>query len=121
MEDSKAGTVSAARRNGGMNDSIISSRKNNPDKAISYLETDVFERLVPFWKLQCYFTQNGYSDFYPDLFEKMRNSEKEHPELKDLDIHENVVPFQLNFVRGASLVAGKIFIPILKRSAFSKF
>lgn len=118
MDDSKAGTVSAARRNGGMNDSIISSRKNNPDKAISYLETDVFERLVPFWKLQCYFTQNGYPDFYPDLYEKMRNSEKEHPELKDLDRHENVVPFQLNFIRGASLVAGKNLYPYFEAFGF---
>ena len=101
-----------------MNDSIISSCKENPDKAISYLETDVFERLVPFWKLQCYFTQNGYPDFYPDLYEKMRNSEKEHPELKDLDRSSNVVPFQLNFIRGASLLAGKNLYPYFEKFGF---
>lgn len=118
LEDSKAGTVSPSRRAGGMNDSIISSCKVNPDKAISYLETDVFERLVPFWKLQCYFTQNGYPDFYPDLYEKMRNSEKEHPELKDLDRSSNVVPFQLNFIRGASLLAGKNLYPYFEKFGF---
>lgn len=49
--------------------SIIES---NPK--ISYLQDeDVFNRLVPFWQLHLYFTQNGYPDFYADLMEEMRN------------------------------------------------
>lgn len=113
-----AGKVSKARAEGGMNDSIIVSCKENPDLGLSYLETDVFERLVPFWKLQCYFTQHGMPDFYPDLYEKMRQSEKEHPELKDLDRHKNVVPFQLNFIKGASLVAKKNLYPYFEKFGF---
>jgi hypothetical protein len=40
----------------------------------SYLaEKDVFDRLIPFWQLHLYFTQNGKPDFYADLMEEMRN------------------------------------------------
>lgn len=118
LQDGMAGKVSKARAEGGMNDSIIVSCKENPDLGLSYLETDVFERLVPFWKLQCYFTQHGMPDFYPDLYEKMRQSEKDHPELKDLDRHKNVVPFQLNFIKGASLVAKKNLYPYFEKFGF---
>lgn len=34
--------------------------------------TDVFQRLVPFWQLHLYFTRQGYPDFYPDLMIAMR-------------------------------------------------
>ena len=41
---------------------------------ISFLQDpDVFNRLVPFWQLHLYFTQQGYADFYPDLMEELRN------------------------------------------------
>lgn len=118
LDGTRFGDVSEARIKGGMNDSIIASVDVNPDKALSYLEIDVFERLVPFWKLQCYFTKNGYPDFYPDLYEKMRNSEKDYPELKTMNRHENVVPFQLNFIRGASIVSGKNLYPYFEAFGF---
>jgi hypothetical protein len=39
----------------------------------SYLAAgNVFDRLVPFWQLQLYFTQNGRPDFYADVMEEMR-------------------------------------------------
>lgn len=52
-----------------------SARKNiidaSPKK--SFLDgTDVFDRLVPFWQLQLYFSQNGRPDFYADVMEQMR-------------------------------------------------
>lgn len=118
LEGTRFGSVSKARVKGGMKDSIISSKYKNPDYALSYLEVDNFERLVPFWKLQCYFTKKGYKDFYPDLYEKMRNSEKDYPELKSLDRHKNVVPFQLNFIRGASIVSGKNLYPYFEAYGF---
>jgi len=60
------------------------------DKGISYMDfpgkagndtnqyggsgnTDVFQRLVPFWQLYLYFNEQGYRDFYPDLMIAMRN------------------------------------------------
>jgi hypothetical protein len=48
-------------------DSIIARK-------ICYLQDkDVFNRLVPFWQLQLYFSGVGnYKDFYPDLFESFR-------------------------------------------------
>lgn len=118
LENEMSGSVSEARVKGGMKDSVISSTDVNPDYALSYLETEFFERLVPFWKLQCYFTKNGYPDFYPDLYEKMRNSEKDYPELKDFNRHENVVPFQLNFIRGASVVSVKNLYPFFEAYGF---
>jgi len=62
------------------------------DKGISYMDfpgkadentnqyggkgnTDVFQRLVPFWQLHLYFTSQGYPDFYPDLMIAMRKQE----------------------------------------------
>ena len=52
-----------------------SARRNiieaNPKR--SFLDVaDVFDRLVPFWQLQLYFTQNGKPDFYADVMEEMR-------------------------------------------------
>ena len=44
------------------------------DPKISYLaDPDVFNRLVPFWQLHLYFTQNGRPDFYADVMGQMRN------------------------------------------------
>ncbi len=65
------------------------ARKTILDKGISYMDfpgragnntnqyggdgnTDVFERLVPFWQLYLYFKREGYPDFYPDLMVAMR-------------------------------------------------
>lgn len=40
----------------------------------SYLhDPNVFNRLVPFWQLHLYFTDNGYPDFYGDVMEVMRS------------------------------------------------
>lgn len=60
------------------------ARQKNYDKArasiigkgISYLhDADVFNRLVPFWQLQLYFSQNGKPDFYADVMERMRRTD----------------------------------------------
>ncbi|WP_352421384.1 M60 family metallopeptidase [Proteiniphilum sp.] len=67
------------------------ARETILDKGISYLyflgkdvsssqyggdgNTDVFHRLVPFWQLHLYFTEQGYPDFYPDLMIAMRQQE----------------------------------------------
>lgn len=67
------------------------ARETILDKGISYLyfpgeevtgnqyggggNTDVFQRLVPFWQLHLYFTEQGYPDFYPDLMIAMRKQE----------------------------------------------
>ena len=119
LNDGMAGKVSKARVEAGMTDTLIASAKGpRADYALSYLEVDNFERLVPFWKLQCYFVKNGKPDFYPDLYEKMRNSERDYPELAKLDRRKNVVPFQFNFVRGASLVAGKNLYPYFEAYGF---
>ena len=119
LENGMAGKASKARQAGGMTDTLIyASDGDRADYALSYLETENFERLVPFWTLQCYFSKHGKPDFYPDLYEKMRNSEKEYPELAHADRHENVVPFQLNFIRGASLVAGKNLYPYFEAYGF---
>jgi hypothetical protein len=38
-----------------------------------FLDSDVFCKLVPFWQLQIYFSNvKGYTDFYKDVFEKLR-------------------------------------------------
>lgn len=65
------------------------AREKILDKGISYMDfpgkagkntnqyggddnTDVFQRLVPFWQLYLYFKAQGYTDFYPDLMIAMR-------------------------------------------------
>ncbi len=35
--------------------------------------SNVFNKLVPFWQLHLYLSQNGYPDFYKDVFEVARN------------------------------------------------
>ena len=53
-----------------------SARKNiieaNPRKSLLDVP-DVFDRLVPFWQLQLYFSHNGRPDFYADVMEEMRH------------------------------------------------
>lgn len=67
------------------------ARETILDKGISYMDfpgransanqyggdgnTDVFQRLVPFWQLHLYFADQGYPDFYPDLMIAMRKQE----------------------------------------------
>lgn len=73
---------------------------------ISYLQDkDVFRRLVPFWQLQLYFAseKGGYKDFYPDLYESLRQTEDIEPAWKE-GIH-NLTEYQLNFVKKACQVS----------------
>jgi hypothetical protein len=52
-----------------------SARKNiiEAEPRKSFLQArDVFDRLVPFWQLHLYFSQNGRPDFYADVMEEMR-------------------------------------------------
>ena len=72
------------------------ARKQIIDENASYLKGDLFERLVPFWQLQLYFSQNGRPDFYPDLYEALRNGAES---MKGLDSRKDVAAFQLNFVK----------------------
>lgn len=73
------------------------ARKNIIDKKISYLEDgDVFNRLVPFWQLHLYFSQNGQPDFYPDLHEALRNNAEN---MKGINPRRDVAAYQLNFVK----------------------
>lgn len=113
-----AGEKSQIREKGEMTDTKIYSIEENEDFALSYLEVDVFERLVPFWRLHCYFVKNGYPDFYPDLFEVMRSAESRHPELASLNRNENVVPFQLNFIKEASLLSHLNLYPYFEAYGF---
>lgn len=49
------------------------ARNTLKDKGISYLQhDDVFVRLVPFWQLHLYFSENGKPEFYADMMEIMR-------------------------------------------------
>lgn len=80
-------------------DSIIARK-------ICYLQDkDVFNRLVPFWQLQLYFTgSGGHADFYPDLFEAFRQqgateSSKEQRSGGWGNRGRNPAIYQLNFVK----------------------
>ena len=101
------------------NKSRVSEQKNYQKardsiiaKKICYLQDpDVFNRLVPFWQLQLYFTGAGNNpDFYPDLFEAFRK--QGNPERRGQrgtrragggwgDRGENPAFYQLNFVKTA--------------------
>jgi hypothetical protein len=86
-----------------------SARKEIIEKGISYLQDkDIFNRLVPFWQLQLYFSGAGnYLDFYPDLFEAFRrqgattkhnnNTRGERGGARG----KNPAEYQLNFVKTA--------------------
>ncbi|MDG5800242.1 M60 family metallopeptidase [Marinilabiliaceae bacterium ANBcel2] len=75
------------------------ARKSIGKNNISYLQDpDVFNRLVPFWQLHLYFSQNGYPDFYADLHEVFRNQPvpKGDPRGRNSD---KLAEYQLNFVK----------------------
>ncbi|MGL4327095.1 MAG: M60 family metallopeptidase [Tannerellaceae bacterium] len=65
------------------NESRIKNQKNYASARKNIIEaspkkslldgTDVFDRLVPFWQLHLYFSQNNKPDFYADVMEEMRN------------------------------------------------
>ena len=78
-----------------------SARKNiieaQPRK--SFLDaTNVFDRLVPFWQLQLYFTSHGHPDFYADVMEGMR----QHP---DTGSGNDSIRSQFEFVKSCCDVA----------------
>ncbi len=76
------------------------ARKAIIDANISYLEhDDVFERLAHFWQLQLYFSKNGHKDFYPDLFEKLRQQAAANTEDGWGARKGNPAVYQLNFAR----------------------
>ncbi|MCF3112209.1 M60 family metallopeptidase [Niabella sp. CC-SYL272] len=95
------------------NKSRISEQKNYQKardsiiaRNICYLQDkDVFNRLIPFWQLQLYFTgPGGYADFYPDLFEAFRlqgaeENNKEHRSGGWGNRGRNPAVYQLNFVK----------------------
>ena len=70
-------------------------------KHISYLQDkDPFDRLVPFWQLQLYFSGPGnYGDFYPDLFETFRRSNQETTNRESIGRGNNPAIYQLNFIK----------------------
>lgn len=114
-----------------MKDSIITDASIDPDKAISYLEIGVFERLALFWRVHCYMTQvKGMKDFTPDLYEHLRESYdastvygkykyavEARTQLND-SRNKNVVPFQLNFIEQASRIAGYNLYPYFEKYGF---
>lgn len=140
LSDAQKGTISKARRQAylyaskstnqelclAMADSTIKSVETDPDFALSYLEVDVFERLAPFWKLQCYMAQvAGDNDYWPDLYEMLRNTENDTDEYsvaavaqKNAGSKVNVVPFQFNFIRKASLRSGYNLYPYFEDYGF---
>ncbi len=86
------------------------ARESIIDGKISYLQDkDVFNRLVPFWQLQLYFSGVGENpDFYPDLFEafRMQGAEDRRPRRRGGwgDRGDNPALYQLNFVKTACKV-----------------
>jgi len=93
------------------------AKANIIDKNISYLQDpDVFNRLVPFWQLQLYFEgEGGQPDFYPDLFERLRNQNvnnrpsrqkiRERWGREAVVVERNPAVHQLNFVKTACEVS----------------
>jgi hypothetical protein len=75
-------------------------------KHISYLQDkDPFDRLVPFWQLQLYFSGPGnYEDFYPDLFETFRRSSQENTNRESTGRGSNPAIYQLNFIKNVCKV-----------------
>jgi len=72
---------------------------------ISYLQDkDPFDRLVPFWQLQLYFSgPANYGDFYPDLFETFRKSgsDEKKDNRESIGRGNNPAIYQLNFIKTA--------------------
>lgn len=70
---------------------IIDANIAHADKSI---HSKHFERLVPFWQLQLYFSEvKGYKDFYKDLYEHFRAN----PDVGTT--FQSSGPLQLDFVR----------------------
>jgi hypothetical protein len=94
-----------------------SARKEIIEKGINYLQDkDVFNRLVPFWQLQLYFTGAGNNpDFYPDLFEAFRlqgaaaknsnGNNNVRGSRRGGERGRNPAEYQLNFVKTACEVS----------------
>lgn len=102
------------------NKSRISEQKNYQKardsiiaRKICYLQDkDVFNRLVPFWQLQLYFSGAGQNkDFYPDLFEAFRQQGAAASQGKSSkgegwgNRGSNPAVYQLNFVKTACEVS----------------
>jgi hypothetical protein len=94
------------------NSSRISNQKNYEkgrksiiEGGISFLQDDdVFNRLVPFWQLQLYFTGVGNKpDFYADLHEAFRLSEAIGGREARRQYRDQVAEYQLNFVKQACI------------------
>ncbi len=93
------------------------SRDSIINRGISYLQdSDVFNRLIPFWQLQLYFEGVGSKpDFYADLFEAFRQQAKVDRTqgrttrggnwAMDRLVASNPAVYQLNFVRKACEVS----------------
>ncbi|MCA0396294.1 MAG: M60 family metallopeptidase [Bacteroidetes bacterium] len=103
-------------------DSIISQQK-------CYLQDkDVFNRLVPFWQLQLYFSGPGmYPDFYPDLFESIRKeAADERQKTGDQktggwgDRGENPASWQLAFVEKVCAVGKTDLTEFFEQYGFFK-
>ncbi len=90
------------------------------DAGISYLESDdVFKRLVPFWQLHLFFTlKGGKPDFYPDLYEALRNVETVDPSWKTGTY--NISDYQLNFVKQACIVSQTDLTDFFEKWGFLK-
>lgn len=99
------------------------------DKGISYMDfpgvepnnynqyggtgnTDVFQRLVPFWQLYLYFKEQGYPDFYPDLMIAMRKQA-----LNPLDKNKQYL-YMLEFCRLACEVSKTDLTDFFQRWGF---
>ena len=89
--------------------SYAKARETIIDKRLSFLTSgDVMCRLVPFWQLELYFSQNGYKDFYADLHEEIRNKADKREEFsysKEETERYYSSCYQLEFVKTACKVS----------------
>lgn len=138
LRNSLAGTVGSMRRaayqnaSGSVNadlcrqmaDSTITSADVDPDHALSYLEI-TSDQLVVWYKLFGYIDEVlGQHDFAPDLYQRLRNTASYTDEYSRLAVQQNsapranVVPFELNFVRQASMLCGYNLYPFFEKYGF---
>lgn len=100
--------------------SYAKARESIIGTQISYLEdNDVFNRLVPFWQLQLYFSRYGRPDFYPDLHEELRNSESLGSEWGDRGKND-VALYQLNFIKKVCKVGNTDLTDFFEKWGFFK-
>ncbi len=104
-------------------DNYTKARAEIIDGGISYLQSeDVFNRLIPFWQLQLYFTKNGNADFYPDLFEALRLQAAEAAQGEGEggwgSRGGNPAEYQLNFVKQACKVSGVDLVEFFDKWGF---